>query len=59
VTYIPTDAVHWEETAACISIAESLKRPLEFAAGKAQLNDERMWHVFWSFHEKNRCLFSE
>jgi len=42
VTNIPTDTVHWEKTAACINVAESLKRPLEFAASKAQLNDERM-----------------
>src|SRR6266699_722191 len=58
VTNIPTDAVHREETAACVRLAESLKPPLEFAASKAQLHDERMWHGFWSFYDKNRYLFS-
>src|SRR2546421_10389331 len=58
VTNIPTDAVHREATAACVRPAESLKRPLAFAASKAQLHDERMWHGFWSFYDKNMYLFS-
>src|SRR5215467_10666487 len=58
VTDIPTDAVHREDTVACINITEPLKPPLEFAACKAQLNDERMWHACCSFQDKNRCLFS-